>query len=151
SAFGRVGYARPGLNFISDQFETYGLAGLQFQWKLWNGGTATRERQALSLQQELVAADEAAFARGLGRATENDLAAIDRLTTALELDDRIVALREQIERTTQIRFAERVVTASEYLDRNTELLDARLARSAHRVELAQARARFLTTLGLEVQ
>ena len=35
-------------------------------------------------------------------------AAIDRLTIALALDDRIVALREEIERSTQARFQERV-------------------------------------------
>ena len=151
SAFGRVGYGRPGLNFISDQFETYGLAGIQFQWKVWNGGTTNRERDALAIQQEIVAADEAAFANSVGRATETDLAAIDRLTAALELDDRIVALREQIERTAQVRFSERVITAADYLDRSTELLTARFARAAHRVELAQARARYLTTLGLEVR
>src|SRR5438105_1807580 len=31
SAFGRAGYGRPGLNFISDQAETYALGGLQLQ------------------------------------------------------------------------------------------------------------------------
>jgi hypothetical protein len=44
-----------------------------------------------------------------------------------------------------------VVTASEYLDRNTEWLRAQLDRTRHGVELAYARARLLTTLGLEVQ
>ena len=50
-----------------------------------------------------------------------------------------------------MRFQEGVVTASEYLDRNTEWLAAQFARGRHRVELAQARARLLTTLGLEVR
>jgi outer membrane protein TolC len=151
SAFARVGYGRPGLNFISDQFESYGLAGLQVQWKAWNWGTTNREREALALQQQIVADDEAAFTRGLGRSTEADLAAIDRLTIALGLDDRIIALREEIERSMQARFQERVVTAADYLDRSAELLQARFARAGHRVELAQASARFLTTLGLEVR
>jgi len=151
SAFARVGYGRPGLNFISDQFESYGVAGLQVQWKAWNWGTTNREREALALQQQIVADDEAAFTRGLGRSTEADLAAIDRLTVALGLDDRIIALREEILRSIQARFQERVVTAAEYLDRSAELLQARSARAAHRVELAQASARFLTTLGLEVR
>jgi hypothetical protein len=44
-----------------------------------------------------------------------------------------------------------VITASEYLDRHTEWLTAQFDRARHRVELAQARARVLTTLGLEVQ
>ncbi len=151
SAFARVGYGHPGLNFISDQFEPYGLAGVQVQWKAWTWGTTDREREALALQQQIVAADETAFTKGLGRSTEADLAAIDRLTAALALDDRIISLRESIERSMQARFQERVVTSAEYLDRSAELLQARLARAGHRVELAQASAKFLTTLGLEVR
>jgi outer membrane protein TolC len=50
-----------------------------------------------------------------------------------------------------VRLGEGVITASEYLDRHTEWLTAQFDRARHRVELAQARARVLTTLGLEVQ
>ena len=82
---------------------------------------------------------------------QNDQAAIDRLERALATDERIVALREQVERSTQVRLQEGVVTASEYLDRSAELLHARFARLGHEVERAQASARLLTTLGLEVR
>lgn len=151
SAFGRVGYGKPGLNFISDQFGSYALAGLQLQWKAWTWGTAAREREALELQQEIVSAEEAAFTERLRRTVQIDLATIDRLQSALTIDDRIIALRADVERIARARFQEGVVTASEYLDRNTEWLGAQFAQARHRVELAQARARLLTTLGLEVQ
>ena len=62
-----------------------------------------------------------------------------------------MSLREQVERSTELRLQEGVVTASEYLDRSAELLQARFARAGHQVELAQASARLLTTLGLEVR
>ncbi|HEY6214903.1 MAG TPA: TolC family protein, partial [Vicinamibacterales bacterium] len=146
-----VGYGRPGLNFISDQFETYGVGGIQLQWKAWTWGAAGRERDALSLQQQIVDAEQAAFARGLGEAVEGDLATIDRLHDTLASDDRIVELRELIDRTTRARLDEGVVTAADYLDRNAELLQARYNRVGHQVELAQAGARFLTTLGIEVK
>jgi outer membrane protein TolC len=151
SAYGRIGYGKPGLNFISNQFESYGLAGVRVTWNAWTWGSADRERQALAIQARVVAADEEAFTRSIGVANESDLETIDRLRQALTLDDRIVTLREQVERSTQIRFQEGVVTASEYLDRSTELLEARFARTGHQVELAQASARLLTTLGLEVR
>lgn len=151
SAFGRVGYGKPGLNFISDQWESYALGGLQLQWKAWTWGTAGRERAALALQRDIVAADEAAFAGGLRRIVQTDLATIDRLQTALAMDDRIVALREAVERGARARFQEGVVAASEFLDRTSERLGAAFARAGRRVELAQASARVLTTLGLEVR
>jgi outer membrane protein TolC len=150
-AFARVGYGKPGLNFISDQFEPYGLAGIQVQWKAWTWGAANREREALAIQQQIVDADQAAFTKGIREAILNDLATIDRLQDTLATDARIIALREEVDRSIKIRFDEHVVTASEYLDRNAELLQARYARAGHQAELAQASARFLTTLGLEVR
>lgn len=150
-AFARVGYGEPGLNFISDRFEPYGLAGIQLQWKAWTWGAANRERQALAIQQQIVDADQAAFTKGIRDAILNDLATIDRLQDTLATDERIISLREEVDRSIKARFDEHVVTASEYLDRNAELLQARYARTGHQAELAQASARFLTTLGLEVR
>jgi len=151
STYGRVGYGRPGLNFIGKTWETYGLAGVRVQWNAWTWGTAGREREALAIQQQVVAADEAAFARGITTSIEGDERNIDRLQAALTSDDRIVTLREQVANSTNVRLQEGVVTASEYLDRSAELLQARFARAGHEVELAQSSARLLTTLGVEVK
>jgi outer membrane protein TolC len=151
SAFGRAGYGKPGLNFILDEFDTYWLAGLRVQWRPWNWGSTDREQQGLALQQQIVEADEAAFTQNIERAVQSDLADLDRLDTIASTDDRIVSLRESVETETKLRFGERVATVAEYLDRSNELLEARLVRVRHRVERAQARARFLTTLGLEVR
>lgn len=151
SAFAKGGVGRPGLNFISDEFEVYGLAGIQLHWKAWTWGASGRETRALELQQEIATADEAAFKKALARTTETDTTSIDRLQRALSLDDRIVDLREQIVRTSEVRFREGALTASEYVDRSTDLLEARFARAGHQVELAEASARFLTSLGLEVR
>ena len=150
STFGRFGYGRPGLNFISDQAEPYALAGIQLQWKAWTWGASARERQALALQRAVVAAEESAFTTSIRRALQTDLATIDRLQDAAASDDRIIALREDIDRTARVRLQEGATTAAEYVDRRTEWLTAQFDRARHRVELAQARARLLTTLGLEV-
>jgi outer membrane protein TolC len=151
STYARAGFGKPGLNFIRSEFQSYGLAGVRLQWNAATWGSGDREREALVLQQRIVAADEAAFTRGVITAIEGDETAIDRLQRSLATDERIVTLREQVERSTQLRLREGVVTVSEYLDRSTELLQARFARAGHQVELAQASARLLTTLGLEVR
>ena len=142
---------RPGLNFVSDQPQPYALAGVQLQWKAWNWGTSDREREIQTLQQTIVSAEEEAFTSGLQRAIETDLAAIEHLETSLATDDRIVSLREGIDRTARIRLSEGAITASEYLDRHTEWLTAQFDRARHHVELAQARANVQTKLGLEVR
>ena len=151
SAYAKVGYGRPGLNFISDEWDSYALGGVRLQWNVWTWGAGAREREALAIGQQVIAADQEAFEKGLREATETDRAAIDRLQHALVVDERIVTLREQVAQSTQVRLQEGVVTSSEYLDRDAELLQARFARAVHQVELAQSSARLLTTLGLEVR
>jgi len=151
SAFARVGYGKPGLNLLNNAFDSYWLAGVQVQWTPWTWGTVDRERETLALQQQIVATNEAAFTEGLRRAVQTDLATMDRLDAAVGMDSRIIALRERIERETRTRLQEGVVTAAEYADRNSDLLQARLARTTHLIELIQTRAHFLTTLGVEVR
>lgn len=150
SAFGRAGYGKPGLNFLDTDFNSYWIAGVQVQWTPWSWGTSERDREVLALQQEIVASDEAAFTASMQRTVERQLADIDRLTASLRTDDAIIALREGIARETQHRYNEAVVTAAEYVDRRNDVLAARLTRAGHEVELAQARVRYLTTVGVEL-
>jgi outer membrane protein TolC len=151
SAFGRVGYGRPGLNPLGQDFDDYWLAGVQVEWTPWRWGATRRERQTLALQEQIVTSNEAAFTDALQRSLVRDLARIDRLSHSLAEDDTIIDVRERILRETRLRFGEGVITAAEYVDRQTDLLAARIARATHRVALAQARAQFLTSLGLEIR
>lgn len=150
SAFGRVGYGRPGLNPLATSFDGYWLAGVQMQWTPFTWGTSARDREVLALQRQVVSAEEQNFTENLQRSTTQDLATIDRLAETLSADDEIVTLRERIAAETRARFREGVITSAEYVDKDTDVLSARIARALHRVELSQARARFLTTLGIEV-
>ena len=149
SAYGRFGYGKPGLNFLATDFNSYWLAGVQVQWAPWNWRNSDRDRELLELQQQIVTSDEDAFTAANQRVVDRQLADIDRLTATLRTDDTIITLRERIERETQHRYTEAVVTAAEYVDRTNDVLAARLTRVGHEVELAQARARYLTTVGLE--
>ena len=151
SAFGRAGYGKPGLKFLSDKFDSYWIGGIQFQWTPWTWGTSSRERQIAALQKKIVDTEEKAFTDQLQRAIEQDIASIDRLQSALTDDERIIPLREDILREARSRYRESVITSAEYVDKQTDLLSARLTRALHRVELSQAQAHLLTILGAEVR
>lgn len=151
SAFGRAGYGRPGLNPLNAEFDSYWLAGVQLQWFPFTWGASTRDREVLALQQRILETEERAFADALQRAVAHDLATVDRLEASVAADDEIIALRERIASETRARFREGAVTSAEYVDRQTDVLSARLNRAIHRAELAQSRARVLTTLGIRIQ
>lgn len=151
SAFTRGGYGRPGLNMLSREFDTYWQAGIQLEWAPFDWGVARREREAMAILRDVIQSEERAFADRLRRSVQSDLGTIDRLERSLAEDETIIALRERVLRETRLRHSEGVVTVAELIDRDTDLQVARLALVTHRVELEQARARFLTTLGLEVR
>jgi outer membrane protein TolC len=150
AAFARTGYGRPGINPLARDFQSYWVAGLQLEWtpQLW--GASSRDAEVQRLQQEIIATEEAQFRESLLRAVQRDLAAMDRLARSLESDDAIIALHERVAEETRRRFAEGGITAGELVDRETDLLTARTARELHRVRLAEAQARFLTTVGQEI-
>jgi outer membrane protein TolC len=147
SAFGRAGYGRPGLNPLAREFDSYWLSGIQVEWAPWSWGTTRRERDELALQREILDTEEAAFDERIRRSALQELASIDRIERSLVADEQIVELRERILQETVVRFSEEVVTSAEYVDRETDLLEARLTRIQHQVELARAHARFLTLIG----
>jgi len=150
SMYGRVGYSLPGLDVLNTSAQSYWIAGAQLQWAPFNWGSVARERQALDLQRDIAAASEAAFTNSLSRASQPLIATMARLDTTIALDQRIVTLREQIEREAAVRLREAAITASEFVDRSTDLTAARLLRAQHLVELAQARANYLTLIGVDV-
>jgi outer membrane protein TolC len=150
SAFARAGYGKPGLNALGQDFQSYWLGGVQVQWAPWNWGATSRERELLRIQREILASNEAAFTASLRRSLEHSVTAIARLDSTLTLDERVVRLREVVEREAAAKLREGAITSAEYIDRNTELHQARVARIQHRVELEQARATFLTMLGVEL-
>jgi outer membrane protein TolC len=150
AAFGEAGYARPGLNIFGDSWDTYWLGGVRFEWAPWNWGSIGREQELLNLSREAVELENRAFSAMLERSTADVLENIDRLQLALESDDRIIALRETVERQVASQLAEGVVTAAVYVDARNDLLEARLGHQLHLIELAEARAHYLTTVGVDI-
>jgi len=151
SAFAQLSYGRPGFAQFERDLHDYWLAGVRMRWAPFNWGTSDRERALLDVQRQIVDSEEAAFTARLQRQVQDELADMERLERALETDERIIALREQVVRQARAQFEERAITAAAYVDARTDLQDARLARQRHRVELARARASYLTTLGIELR
>lgn len=150
AAFGQAGYGRPGLNQFGDSWDSYWLGGVKLEWSPWHWGRIGRERELLDLRREAVKTEEDAFAAALERAVANEKADLERLQTAIRTDGEIVELRALVERQAGRQFEEGVLRAADYVDARTDLSQARVARRLHQIELAEAQARYLTTLGVPV-
>ena len=148
SAYGQAGIGLPGLDQFRTTSDAFWQAGLRVEWRPWTWRSAGRTAAALQLQQESLERDEQAFARSLARQVTSTLEDIARLSAALAEDQRVVTLRTDIERQARAQYDEGAITAADYVETRTDVLEARLTLQRHRVELAQARATYLTTLGI---
>ena len=86
----------------------------------------------------------------LDRAVRPALEAIERFDRALATDGRIIELRERVEQEARRQYEEGVLPAADYVDRRTDLHVARLLERLHRIQRADAQARYLTTIGAEI-
>jgi outer membrane protein TolC len=147
-AFGQAGVGLPGLDQFRTSSDAFWQAGVKVEWRPWTWHSAGRTAAAYRLQQQIVTTEEQALGRQLARNVVTDLEDIGRLKAALADDERIVALRTEVERQSRAQFDEGAITTPDYVEARTDVVEARLTLERHRVELAQARARYLTTLGL---
>lgn len=147
-AFGQAGVGLPGLDQFRQSSDAFYQVGVRVEWRPWTWRSAGRKAAAYRLQQDVVATEEKALGRRLARAVVIDLEDINRLKAALADDERIVALRTEVERQARAQFDEGAITTPDYVETRTDVLEARLTLERHRVELAQARSRYLTTLGI---
>lgn len=147
-AFGQAGVGLPGLDQFRRSSDAFWQAGLRLEWRPWTWRSAGRRAAAIRLEQEVLDTEEAALGRRLARAVVTDLEDIGRLEAALADDERIVALRTGVERQARAQYDEGAITTPEYVEARTDVLEARLELERHRVELSQARSRYLTTLGI---
>ena len=150
-AFGQAGVGLPGLDQFRQSSDAFWQAGLKMEWRPWTWRSARRKAAAFRLEQDVVETEEQALARSLARAVAVDLENIARLSATLAEDERVVALRTEIERQARAQHDEGAITAEDYVETRTDVLEARLTLERHRVELAQARSNYLTTLGLTPQ
>lgn len=151
SAFAQAGYGRPGLDRFSDDFEPFWQTGIRLRWSLWDWGASRREREALTVQQQIIDTQEETFGRTLRLELAEYRNEDQRLNEALRLDEQLIAHRERIEAEAASQLENGVITTADYLEKRHDVFRARLQQRLHRLELLQVRVDYLTTIGEDVK
>lgn len=136
--FGQAGYGKPGLNMLSNKFDTYYLVGVGLSWNVFDWKNTSRQQQMLKLQQEIVQTKEQAFLQGIDLATNQKNKQISRLNELMKSDQDLITLRERITKTSASKLENGTITSADYIqDLNAEVT-ARLALQTHKIQLEQA-------------
>jgi outer membrane protein TolC len=145
SLFGQVGYGRPTLDFLRNDFHGYGIAGVRLNWNLNNYYTRRQDREALRLGQEAVAVQQAAFEQTQRVALAGQQTAIDRYQALLETDKQLIDLRQKIQATAAVQLDHGIIGFGDYFTEANNLTLARLSEQLHRLQLLQAQVDYQTT------
>jgi outer membrane protein TolC len=145
----QAGYGRPGLNFLSPDFDFWTTAGLQLRVPLthYYSGSQKLELDQLEINQQRLAEQRRAFLLGMDVKLAQARQQIARLDAQLANDRQLVALRQQIRLAAEAQLENGVATTSDYLvEFNNELLALQNA-ALHEIQRLQAFQAYLNILG----
>ena len=139
--FGQAGYGKPGLNMLSNKFNTYYLVGLGFNWNVLDWKTTQRQQQMIQLQQNIVQTKKESFVRNIDLATDQQTKQISQLTELLKSDQDLIQIRERITKSSASKLENGSITTADYIqDLNAETT-ARLMLETRRIQLKEAQIR----------
>jgi len=147
SGFGTLGYGRPGLNMLSNDFKGYAMIGAKVSWNVWNWNQTNNERQVFGVQKSIIETQKDSFNQNLKIALQNNRSEINKYQSLIETDNQIIQLRNEITLASASQLDNGVITSSEYLTQVNEELQARLNLKTHLVKQTQAKIDYLMTLG----
>jgi outer membrane protein TolC len=147
SAFGQMGYGKPGLNMLSNEFDSFYMFGARLSWSFWNWNQNKREKQILELQSNVINTQKELFDRSLKILMEKNISDMNKYDELISQDQQIIALREKIVQTATSQLENGTITATEYLTELNAKAQAELNLKTHTLQQLKARVDYLTTKG----
>ncbi len=141
NAFVQLGYGRPGLNFLNDDFDDFTIIGAQATIPLVQlyGKNNRIERQQNLLQRSIIAEEKEQYILQFKIQQTNKLKEIEKLESAIESDKKIIALRTDIRTAAEAQLDNGVITVSDYIEKVNEEDLAKQQLIIHEVQLIRAR------------
>lgn len=149
-AFASGGYGRPGYNFLRNEFDFFGIAGVSLKWNVSDLYTKNidnelnvlkSEAQAVSLQKEAVLLNVKAAVQQ----AQNDIQKAEKL---MATDKKIIALREKIKTVAAAQLDNGATTVNEYLTEVNAENQAKQYLVLHELQWLLAQIQLKMALGL---
>ncbi|MBL7113273.1 MAG: TolC family protein [Bacteroidales bacterium] len=145
--FGTVGMGNPALNFFKDELRGYYIVGAGLHWNIWDWSKTSREREVLTIQQDILQTRKESFDKNLKIQLDEQVSSIRKLEESIKKDEQIVILREKISASSTSQLENGVITSSDYItDLNAETI-SRIRLETHKIQLIQSKINYMTIKG----
>ncbi len=145
--FGQAGYGKPGLNMLNNEFDTYYLVGVGLSWNVFDWNKTNRQKQVLTLQQEMIQKQEETFSQNIQLLLAQQKEQISKLETILKTDLEMVELRTEITKSAASKLKNEIYTTSDYIRELQAETVAKLNLELHKIQLNEAREKYLLIKG----
>ncbi|MGV1012406.1 MAG: TolC family protein [Flavobacterium sp.] len=147
NAFGQAGYGNPGLNMLSNSFETFYMVGLKANWNVFDWNKTKAEKQALSVSKEIINSEKETFTINYQMQLQEFENEIKKNQDILATDTEIIDLRNTILKSSDSQLKNGVITSSDYIVEFTNLYEAKTNQKLHEIQLELAKANYQVIKG----
>lgn len=147
-AFATAGYGRPGLNFLKNSFEAYGIGGVTMKWNISDFYTKVlkRDLEILKINQKAIDIQRDVFLTNTNIQVQQQMAEITKWEKLLDKDTQIVSLRTKIKNTAAVQLENGIMTANDYIIELNAENQARQNQILHQLQLLNAKINLKTLL-----
>ena len=145
--FGQLGYGRPGLNMLSNDFDTYYLIGAKLSWKPWDWKKSENQNKILDIQSDIIETQKETYDENFNISLETAISEIGKFKKLIQKDHEIIELRKQISKTASARFDNGVISSTDLITELNAETQAKLNLQTHILQLIQAKINVLAIVG----
>jgi outer membrane protein TolC len=129
------GIGRPGLNMLSRDWDAYYIGGIRLGWNFGALYTRKNDLRKIALNQSSLDVRRETFLYNLNLETTRENQDIQRLKEQMKYDDDIIALRENIRKSTEAKLANGTVTVTDLMREVNLENHAKQTKASHEIEL----------------
>ena len=113
--FAQGAYANPGLNMFKSGFSPYFMGGISLSWNFSGLYTYGDENKNLNINANSIAIQKETFLFNLNQQVSKTNSDIEKAKELMQKDDEIIALREQIKTTSEVKVENGTLSVNDYL------------------------------------
>ncbi len=147
SGSGQLGYGRPALNMLSNDFDPFYKVGINLSWNLWDWGKKNSDKSLLNINSEIIKTRQESFEHNIRIKNKQSTSNVRKLEEFLKQDTKIIELRTNIRATAESQLKKGSLTSADYLTELNKETQSKLNFEYHKIQLALAKLNLKYNLG----
>lgn len=133
-AFGQTGYGKPGLNMLSNEFDTYYLIGVKMVLNVYDWGKSSKEKKIALFNQKSIRNEQELFKQNIQLQQNELLSSINKVEQWIDKDYQIIELRNNILQSTNAKLTNGTAKTTDYLNDLNAKTQALIDLEKHKIE-----------------